>query len=814
MVAPVRVGWTSGTNAGGSTVALSNPAGAQAGDRVVAFISHTGAAATITNLQGWTLLSTLTFNTRRWHILERAYSATYPALSLSTGEGMLWATTAIRASSGYSLGATTLGATWRRVDNGGSINTTQAPSMTAPDDALALAFFSETSTAAEVETGTTLSGAGWAKWFWSKATAGNANPVNYVAYAEPPAGATGTATTTWANNSNNGAGVQLVIGQTSAGPSATGNLDTVGVFQNTTTSLVAGVRLITSGTVQAVLRQGGVEVVRQAVTFTSGRGSAEFTGLTPNTKYTVTFELGGVTQTDVQAAGQTLRNAPSSFVAVTGSCMFTASTHPIFDRIAADNPDFWTIQGDIHYEDSTTEAEWWAGMTASLNALRGLPRKIVTRWTADNHDTIRTDPLGGGAAGVPPVWKQMAGANNWASSDSIGQAWQNGRVLFIQADLRSARDNYVTGTAPLRLMGAAQKAWFKGLLTAAETNPDIALVVWFDNWIGLQQGSGRWGSYPDEYAELNAHIQSLTKVKTRLVLIGGDSHNLWADSGARSWPEAAFPGIPSLNMSGYNRAAGAETFYIPDIANASLQSSGAEADWGGYSRLTVNDDGGALSFMWEAVRVNAAGVSDVMASWSRTFSEPLTRTATGTLALSGTSSRTVTVERSTSGVLTLTGDASPAVTIARGASGSLTVDGTATRAIMVTRTASGSLALTGTADRAVTVVRSASGVLELTGTATTAGSTERTANGSLALLGTATPAVTIAREANGTLALGGIGTYTFHVIRTALGILNLTGQGVVDGEQPDWPARLTLTATIDTLNLEATVPTLTLEATW
>lgn len=640
MTAPTRVGWTFGSNGGLSTLTLSNPAGATTGDRIVAFVSHTNNVATISNLQGWTLLSTLVFNTRRWHILEREYAASYPALTLSTTEGLLWATVAIRATSGWALGATVLGTTWRRVDNGGSINTTQAPSMTAPADALSLAFFSETSTAAETEASTTLAGTGWTKWFWSKATAGDANPVNFVAYAEPAPGATGVATTTWANNSNNGAGVQLLIPQTTAAPSATGNLDTVGVFQNTATSLTVGARLITSGTTEAVLHLGETEVARSAYTFASGRGAVEFTGLTPGTNYTVTFEVAGVEQTDVSLSARTLRSGVSSFVAVTGSCMFTGSTHPIFDRIADDNPDFWTIQGDIHYQDSTTESGWWSGMVTSLNAFRSLPRKMVTRWTPDNHDTIRTTPLGGNAPGLPPVWKQIAGTSNWASSDSLGQAWMNGRVLFIQSDLRSARDNYQADPAPLKLMGNAQKTWFKNLLTSAETDDGVALIVWLPTWIGLQQGSGRWGSYPEEYAEINAHIQSLAKVKSHLVMVGGDTHALWADSGARSWTETAFPGIPSLNISGYNRAAPAEAFFIPDIANDTIMPSGAEADWGAYSRLTITDSGSDLDFLWEGVRVNAAGVPDVMSSWSNTYttdtsSQPWSAVYVGDVAATG-----------------------------------------------------------------------------------------------------------------------------------------------------------------------------------
>lgn len=775
MVAPTRVGWTSGTNAGGSTVALSNPAGAQAGDRITAFLSATGAAATITNLQGWTLLSTLTFNTRRWHILERDYAASYAPLTLSTGEGELWATIATRATSGYILGATSLGATWRRVDNGGSINTTQAPSMTAPVDALAIAFFSETSTAAEVEAGTTLAGSGWAKWFWSKAAAGDANPVNYVAYAEPSAGATGVATTTWLNNSNNGAGVQLVIPQTATGPAPTGNLDTVGVFQHSASTLTVGARLLTSGSVDAVLKLAGAEADRKTFTFTSGLGNVIFTGLTQGAAYAVAFELGGVVQTDVAAAGRTLRTGAASFVAVTGSCMFTGSTHPVFDQIMADNPDFWTIQGDIHYEDSTTQAGWWAGMSASLNALRSLPRKLATRWTPDNHDTIRTTPLGGGAPDLPAAWKQVAGSTGWASSDSVGQAWQNGRVLFIQADLRSARDNYQTDAAPLKMLGTAQKTWFKNLLTAAETDPSVAMVVWFDNWIGLQQGSGRWGSYPDEYAELNMHIQSLAKVKTRLVLIGGDSHNLWADSGARSWPESAFPGIPSLNMSGYNRASPAETFYVPDIANDTLIASGVEADWGGYSRMTVTDTGSSLTFLWEAVRVNAAGAADVMASWSKTVSENVDRTAVGTITVTGSAARTIDTARASTGTVAISGGATRTVGTVRTSTGVTDVTGSATRTIDVARTATGSVLVGG------------SGQLE-------GGSIIRTATGVLTIDGYATRTIDVARSATAAVQVVGSGARVLDVARSALGQVIVAGIGTIAYEPSPVPDNRTLAA--------------------
>lgn len=623
MAAVQRVGQATYQNSGGTTAPVQNAPGAAAGDKVVLAITVSAAAVSLTSYPGWTLLLDATYNARRTFILSGDYAASYADIVLSGAATAGSIMMAFRAAAGFTLTNPVIGTKWDRPSNGGSQTTTTMLSMTGAEDGLTIAITAETSTGAESEGQVTFAGTDWAKWFYGDTDPAQAVSVVYwVGYRDlDGAVASGNVVSTWPNASTNSMGVQLTIGQTGGGGTApTGNLDTVGVYQSFADSLTVGARKLAGGTVEAVLKLAGVEVARQPITFTSGRGSAKFGGLAAATAYTVDFEVDGVVQTDAAAAGRTLRTGAASFVAITGSCMFTASTHPVFDRINEDAPDFWTVQGDFGYPDATTASGWWAGMVSTMNALRGLPRKLVTRWTPDNHDTIRTTPLGGGAPELPPIWKQIAGADGWASADSVGQAWQNGRVLFIQPDLRSARDNYaVPDPAPLKLLGTAQKAWFKGLLSAAEVDESIALIVLLPTWIGLQQGSGRWGSYPDEYAELNAHIQSLPKVRSHMVLIGGDTHNLWADSGARSWPEAAFPGIPSLNISGYNRAAAAETFFIPDIANATIQTSGAEADWGSYSRLTFTESAGTLTFLWEAVRVNAAGTPDVMASWTQDY---------------------------------------------------------------------------------------------------------------------------------------------------------------------------------------------------
>lgn len=346
--------------------------------------------------------------------------------------------------------------------------------------------------------------------------------------------------------------------------------------------------------------------------------------------------------------------------------------------------------------------------------------------------------------------------------------------------------------------------------TAANNITDAA--AWLgtiDTWIVALGTNDR----PQVDATINTDIDTL------LTAIGGTAKVIWI-------------GLTS------KATASADDIRVNNLIQAKLTARGNAvfADWD--ARIRAIDGGSNPSPYWlttDSTHMTALGYAERAAFYVDQLSTaPVVVDGTGTLTLSGTATRSIGVARSASGAVTIVGSATPTVTVSRTATGSLTLAGIASRAIKVARTATGTLTVDGTAQHATAVTRSASGVLELTGTATTAGSTERTANGSLAfsgtatstvtvtrtatgtlnLTGTATPAVTIAREANGSLALGGIGTYTFHVIRTALGILTLNGAGVIDGEPVEWPAQLTLTATIDTLNLEATVPTLTLEATW
>lgn len=376
---------------------------------------------------------------------------------------------------------------------------------------------------------------------------------------------------------------------------------------------------------------------------TTGWANATFTGLESAAYYRVWFYVDGVKQTDAALILRTLPVGPSSYTVVAGSCQFTGSNHPVFDRIREDNPLFVAHMGDLHYADATTEVGWRAGHEASFAAPRfkQLFETTFLSWAPDNHDRIITNPTGTGTGinlgetdpQTAQEWKYFAGSNGWSSSDTLGRTWVAGRVRYIQTDAWSVRDDADGDPSPRTFLGAAQKAWFKSVLDNAQE----PLIIWFCQWTATNHANGRWNSYPEESSELEAFINARPDLKRRMVLVGGDSHGLQADDGSRVPGNHRFAGIPSLNVSGFNRstdnATDGQTFWT--IANSTLRPAGQlEADWGGYSRITINDDGMHIRFLWEAMRVNAAGTMDRVAFYTRSYGSPYDRVFLGDIPVS------------------------------------------------------------------------------------------------------------------------------------------------------------------------------------
>ncbi len=186
--------------------------------------------------------------------------------------------------------------------------------------------------------------------------------------------------------------------------------------------------------------------------------------------------------------------------------------------------------------------------------------------------------------------------------------------------------------------------------------------------------------------------------------------------------------------------------------------------------------------------------------WSDTWSDTwgganIDVTATGSLVLSGTATRSIDTSRDSGGMLILSGSASRVVNVETVAIGELGITGAGTRSINSTHTATGELAASGT------------GMLET-------GGIVRVATGTLTLSGDAARTIQTTRTALGMLAFLAMASHANNTDTNATGTLALTGVGVVSGAETVFPVMLTLEADIPTLELTATVPQLTLEATW
>lgn len=395
--------------------------------------------------------------------------------------------------------------------------------------------------------------------------------------------------------------------------------------------LTAGIILeSTVSAANAKLYRAGVLQATRAYTVDSSSkwGNTTFNDLLPGTEYVIVPEVAGTERTDYSVTVRTLPTAPISFRFVTGSCQFTGSNHPVWDRIKADAPLFIGHQGDLHYGDATTEAGWRLAHESSLTTSRFMALAAISpiNWTMDNHDRVITNPTGTGTGlnlgETDPAtqlgWRKLAGSTDFSSSDTIGRTWVAGRVRFIATDMWSVRDDGDGDPAPRTFLGATQKAWFKNVLDTAEE----PIIVWFAQWTARNNANGRWNSFPEESAELEAYIDARPGVKSRMIMIGGDSHSLQADDGSRPSTGMRFAGIPSLNMSGFNRSGDAGDGGTGwSIANEGMRVPGdSESNWGGYSRVNITDTGSdTVTFSWEAVRVNSVGTSDVMATFTKSF---------------------------------------------------------------------------------------------------------------------------------------------------------------------------------------------------
>lgn len=625
---------------------ITLPTGIVAGELLfVSFIvGNSGASTTDHAAKGWWRYNPQSVNTRQWALYARIYNPSDDpsvyTLTMDAQASGVWLAHAIGDHGVVASTDIQTGTNWRRSDNGGSQALVIAPSITTPTaDRLVLALTGEASNAlgarrTVAEGGFTLVGeitegpiAGQSiEWLtsWSKVQAAAGATSNLeIAYGTVEAPVA----------SLNGVGVQVSIPTRSAAPVTSGRIGARIATSLTSTSVTIGIDRLGGDEVEIAAKLGATEVARQAMTIdpSSGWGNATFTGLTPDSVYDFEFYVDDVLQTDTQATIRThpTPGTPTSFTFVAGSCQFTGSNHPVWDRILEEDALGLGHMGDLHYGDATTLAAWRTAVESSFTAprMRALLAALPITWSWDNHDRIITNPAGAGTGlnlgetdpATNTEWRKLAGTAGWASADTTGRTWVIGRVRFIQTDQWTVRDDGDGDPAPRTFLGTAQKQWFKDTLDAATEE----VIVWLCQWTGQNHANGRWNSFPEETTELEAFINARPAVKSRMVMIGGDSHSLQVTDGTRTFAQGQrFEGIPNYNISGFNRSSDSGQGGAGWLDDRPLRTAAQpEADWGGYSRLTFTDDGTDLTLVWDGVRVDAAGVTDVMNTQTLVFSE-------------------------------------------------------------------------------------------------------------------------------------------------------------------------------------------------
>jgi hypothetical protein len=332
-------------------------------------------------------------------------------------------------------------------------------------------------------------------------------------------------------------------------------------------------------------------------------------GLDPDTHYFVGYEVNGTLQTDSIMEATTLPTpgTPTTFTVLAGSCQITGSNHAVFARMALESASYGLHFGDLMYADATTEVDWRDAVADSLapSNVRAWCSGMPVMWLYDNHDWGGDLSWSGSPAGgfVPAAYRRLTG--DLLDATGGWRTWVHGRVRFIRTDMYSQRSDPADVDGPAKvLLGATQKQWWKDTLEAA-TEP---VIVWASGWPNHDILGGRWKTYTTDVQDMEDWLDARPAIKARVISIGGDSHDIRADSGSRPPVWQAFSGLPSLNVSPFNQTGETGETQDWDIGRLAVPD-----DEGVYARLTFTDSGGDdIVLLWEAVDQDG----DVLLSWT------------------------------------------------------------------------------------------------------------------------------------------------------------------------------------------------------
>jgi len=332
-----------------------------------------------------------------------------------------------------------------------------------------------------------------------------------------------------------------------------------------------------------------------------------------------------------------------------------------------------------------------------------------------------TTPIGEG----PVLIREALEARN-VHADSM-YLWGLGGKKITGADL-SGRSSLVNYTDATTMLGT----------------PDYAVIALGTN------------NSPDSDSTIN------TAIDTLLAAISTSTHIVWVGLASQGTTSTRYMEVNALIQ-----------------AKIAARTNAEYADWNAYIRSI---DGGVTPYpaLWQSdgIHMTHDGYverAEFIASFIDVSSE--TRTASGTVTISGTANATVSYTKTATGSVALSGTATSSVILPRSAAGYLAVSGSSASGIALQ--AQGNIAVTGSSSYAISTY--AVGVLTLSGIAVSNVVITKTATGNLALSGTAQSNVSggaIAVTATGNLSLSASTAYLIKYALVSNAILNISGSAI------------------------------------
>ena len=362
--------------------------------------------------------------------------------------------------------------------------------------------------------------------------------------------------------------------------------------------------------------------------------SIHMQGLLPDTQYYYTLEVDGALDMEKIGRARTFPLGAASFDFVLAADAVKGSNQPVFETIAGLDADFFMNIGDLFYANIAVNDEllYREAYTSTLRAPRQAAlyrsKPIVYMW--DDHDygpndSDSTSPSRQAAMAAYRAYVPHYPLGAAEQEAPIYQAFTVGRVRFILTDLRSARspDSTPDG-ADKTMMGAAQKAWFKQELLAA--NGNYPLIFWVSSvpWIAGAAATGdNWGGFATERSEIADFIEQ--NDIQGLIALAADAHMLALDDGTHNvFSASGLPMFPVFQAAALGQTGSSKggPYTFGPFPNPTIND-------GQFAHIFVTDDGSdQVCVRYSGQRLEAGGSTPVeLIDWSTCFSAQADTTA-------------------------------------------------------------------------------------------------------------------------------------------------------------------------------------------